>query len=34
MWREGGPYLFNAQIGHYYVRSGAGSLDFTAHAGT
>jgi hypothetical protein len=30
----GGPHLFNAQIGHYYIRSGAGILDLTAHAGT
>jgi hypothetical protein len=29
-----GPHLFNAQIGHYYIRSGAGSFDLTAHAGT
>jgi hypothetical protein len=21
MWREGGPYLFNAQAGHYYSQS-------------
>jgi hypothetical protein len=34
MWREGAPHLFNAQTGHYYIRSGAGSFEFTAHAGT
>jgi hypothetical protein len=27
---RGGPHLFNAQIGHYYIRSGAGSFGLTA----
>jgi hypothetical protein len=30
----GGSHLINAQIGYYYIRSGAGSLDLTSHAGT
>jgi hypothetical protein len=32
--KGGGTHLFNTQAGQCYIRSGAGSLDLTAHAGT